>query len=395
MTAPVGFEGGDNIEAADAEMDSIIESAMDEHYGESSEAPDSGEPAPSEEAQPEPDEAQPGEAQDRGDGRDERGRFAKGEQETVEAQPEGEAPEAGSEEATVEGEGEAAEPLPEVTFRADGQEFSFPGSEAGEDGVFIPKDQLDTARQLWAAGRTHLTTFRQKMAEKDAEVQTARQHALKAVEAANTRSNHVLEKFQELMAQWKTDPDKVTEFFENAHVNLPVLKAEAEAKQKAKEAELKDQRLKQLEARSQAQTLIPQMRNRVAEAVVYFAKQYDLDKGPAVALYRRLSRNEGLGKIFKRGQDGQFQEDLGVIRDEVEYLASVAPRRSAQRKRTTEVNEAAQKVAKGERKATRRPGVSAKKGTKAPGTEKKVEMPKNTQEADEFLSRGKYHQFFD
>jgi hypothetical protein len=405
MTAPdVGL--GDNVAGADQEIDTIIESAFDEQYGPADAPSDSDETPADDAAQSDDDTEAQQTRQDRGDGRDEAGRFTAKTDPEAQADdqpPEGEdgatETEAQTGKETDEATGEAeGEPLPEFSFTSDGQEFSFEGSEEGEDGVYFPTESVSNLKQLLAAGRTHLTTFRDRLAEKDGEVQRVTDEGKQYLEAVNAKYTRVLGKFQELVTLYKTDPDKVLDFFEQAQTQMPVLQAQAEAAESKRLIDLQKSQYERLQEAETLRTETPKMRDRLATAIVYYGRQADLPRETQVALFRRLARPEQLNQLFPKGQDGRRNIEsaaLEQVRSEVEFLSQVAPKGQARKKSAKAVNEAAKTAVKGTKRPAK-PSVQTKgKGTKAPGTKPRVKMPKTREEADAFLGQGKYNDMFE
>jgi hypothetical protein len=329
---------------------------------------------------PTADESQP---------RDEKGRFAA--KEDAEAQPET-APEAEAEaeaEPTAgEGEVEAqpdAEPEPEPwTFRADGTDFEIPGSRYSEaDGLHIPPDQIESVTQLLRFGKTHQGSFRQHLADKDAEVAAAGVER----DAAQAAKTAILEK----LAGFADNPDAMAQFLDEFHKELPILLAQAEAAEERHRREADQKKLAELEAEREWRDKTPVLEDRLEEAIQHYGKANSLDLEAMRSIWAKLRSKDQFERIFTREGAGQWQENLDIVEREAQYLATALGGRTIQptQRKEAKLNEAALKEGK---KAP--PTAPSKKGPPPKATPKPPKF-EGTQQVDEWFEEGGYNEFFE
>jgi len=247
------------------DQDQGIEEMFDspEASGEEIEAaPDDGEPT-------EPSTDKP---------RDEKGRFvsqskAEGEaeeepEETEESdleEPDAEEPEP-TEEPTEPTEPEEEEAPPEAeaptfSYQGDNREWEIPGSAVGQDGAFIPTEQLPHVKQLLASGRG-FPRFQQQM---QAQLQQAHQTASMAQTQLNTIISNI---------EGHIERGTLEEFLVEARERWPILKAEAEAAALRQKNEQDGQELQRLRHEQEDARDLPGMKMAVEETVLTMAREF-------------------------------------------------------------------------------------------------------------------------
>lgn len=233
-------------------------------------APETPEAAPAAEPTGQPTEGQ---------ARDEQGRFTQAPKAAPDPSPEepAPAPETPAEPtASAEPAAEAPADYPAFSYRADGQEFPVPGSAVGEDGVFIPKDQLPEVQQLLSAGKAAMGSVRQRLNE----AAQREQAAILRAEAAEVQGQHILAHFEQLIEQsqhvqdWAQSPAAL--WLQQAAINWPVLKAEAKAAGIEKQREADRQALERYQQQEQQARLRPIMEQTLEQGVQHFGRQAGL-----------------------------------------------------------------------------------------------------------------------
>lgn len=330
-------------------------------------------PAPSPEAAPEAP-SEPGEP-----ARDEKGRFTK----RSETEP---APAAAPTDPASASAAPPAEPSPSPESPADdggldttgypafeyashGKQFSIPGSAVGEDGVFIPTEQVPNIQRLLAEAH-HNRDFGRELGRAVAEAKR---------ESETLKREYTL-KMQRLHEVVK-DPDRLMAFAENLERDWPLLEAEVKR-------ELAEQRLQEMERQQQEMTrqaaeveLRPKMQMALEMQVDRFVQSpemkglfADADRQALLGRLREFERD-----IFSRDPEtGEVMVDLDVIQRELGYAAHW--RRQA-RQQEAQLQRVAQQNAATKAPAAPPPTVGTKQGPAPSASPKKTY--KSREEADE------------
>lgn len=238
-------------------------------------------------------------AEPEGQPRDEQGRFASPSEPEAEA-PVEEAPAEETEvpvepEAAAEGEeAEAEEPDEPIVYRADGQEFEIPGSAVGDDGWFIPADQIPEVQQLLASGKAFSGSYRQRLSEAAQQVEAARQETA----AANAQSQHVLAHFEGLIERSQEAiragtmeallASPLGQWFLSVGQGWPILKADARTKALELASQQATKRLQEYERNEHQARIRPLMSQTVQESVWQQGQAMGLDRGTLDAVQQML-----------------------------------------------------------------------------------------------------------
>jgi len=316
--------------------------------------------------------------------RDELGRFTSPQQDEAPAE---ETPPAESAAPAPEPEtppAEAEESFPEVTYRADGQEFAIPGSAVGEDGTFIPADQWTReVLPLLAEGRAARGSVLQRLSEASQREQTA----VKRAEAAEAQAQQVLSHFESLI-----EKGQIGDWLQNVQQNWPVLKAEARAKalelaQQAERAELT--RYRDQERMVQ---LRPLMDQTLRQSVARYGMELGIDEQVQAQVLQRLQDPQFQQIVFVPApyddpsagiRQGETVINNSVVQQAFQFalIGRGTQQRIAQAQQANAAQQAKPKI----------PPVVGGKGAKAP---KPVTTPtfKSARDADEWFQRGGYHE---
>lgn len=377
------------MEQADADLDTAIDTALDT-YDEAppateTEAPkaEEAEPAPADTPPPE-DEAQP---------RNEDGTYAS--PKDVEAQPEG-APETPEGEVEPTGEGDAdtapeadVEPEPFV-FRADGTDFEVPGSAVSEkDGLYIPPDQVETVTQLLRFGKTYQGSFREELAASKDEVKAAGVER----DAAQAARTTLLEK----LASFEGQPEAFEQFMTEFHRELPMLLANARTAEAEALRQSDKDKLAELERERDFDRSLGTREDRLEEAIKYYGEAHGVDLEGMRTLWTRLRAKDQMDRIFTRSDTGEWAEDLGLVENEVRYLAAAIGDRALKevepQRKEAKANQKALDALKG--KGRKPPPTAPTKKGPAPAAVPKPPEFETTEQADEWFEGGGYNQHFE
>jgi len=365
-----------NTKDAGASFDHEIETMFE------TPAPAPAEPAPT---PPAPAEERPAEQAESGPPRDDKGRFAQKAAPPVEqpaaptapAPAAPQAPTATTEPAAIP---PAETPLPEASYRADGKDFTIPGSKMGEDGVFIPTEQWDGVQRLIGQGQVHQGSFQRRLSESAQSVQREKTRA----DAAEASKQAV---FDKLMAMAK-DGTIGNWIDENLVQNLEVLLARSEAEgQKLRVKEYEEREAaRDREAAEAARG--PQMENALANAILHFGGKAGLTDARMQQLYARLNQPEFRRALYSEATEddpingirkGETVIALGLIEQEVAWAGPGTTQPA-----TDKVAAAAAANAKAGVTAVAPPTVGARGGP-APGTKTPPKQFKNAAEADDHI----------
>jgi hypothetical protein len=370
-----------------------------------------GEPGTLEEADaaltagmPEPEEvsepaAEP--AAEPGQPRDEQGRFTEAPTAEPEAsQEEPAAPEPpGEPTESVEGEPPDAEegPYESFSYRADGQEIEIPGSEVGDEGIFIPADQIPDVQNLLSAGKAFFGSARQRFSEAAAREQQAVQRA----EAAEAQSSHVLAHFENLIekSQHANTIEELLQtplgqWFMSVKQGWPILKAEAASKALEMKGQQAQQELQRYRQQEQDARLKPLMEQTLRQEIWSRGQQLGLDERTMQAVHQRLQRFDQAYLYPKAPEDypadgirkGDTVINRTVIQEALELAALNRPAVQQQQQQQDKIKQAKAANAKLQPTPSRIPPTVGGKG-KAP-TAGGVPVFKSAKEADEALLHG-------
>ena len=314
----------DDVEAADAAIDEIVEDAVPEG------------PAPEEESSSE-EEAQPEDGQPR----DKQGRFAEASTEEAESEAEvaPEGTESQAEESvestespdkpTEEAEPAPLEVFPEFSYHADGTEHKVPGSAVGKNGaVYIPPDRVRETQLLLASGKAYGRQHQEDVQRTEAAVTRA--------EVAEEQSRTVLEKMEELAS----NPQAAEEWLLDLGRNWPVLKAQSETNAIRKQGDYDRGRLETIEQRERDAAELPRLQTRLGQLVEGYGKQAGLnpespeDFKVLQAVYQRWVDQDNLNRLFPRAdrddastgiRKGERYESRALIEREFQFVRSLRP----------------------------------------------------------------------
>jgi hypothetical protein len=340
-------------------------------------APTPAEPAPT---PPAPTEERSADEALSGPSRDPQGRFAKPAPpvEPVPA-PAGAAPAAPPAQPTASTEAPAppvAEPLPEASYRADGNDFAIPGSQHGEDGVFIPTEQWDQVQRLIGQGQVHQGSFQKRLSESAQSVQREKTRA----DAAEASKAAVFDRLVTMMQD-----GSIEDWLGEMRTNLPVLLAKAEeegAKLRIKEYEEREAARERETTESQRE---PQMETALSNAILHYGAKANLSQDRMRQLYTRLNTPEYRRALFFEATEddpiqgirkGETVIALGLVEDMVAGAGTQAG--------VEKVAAAAAQNAKAAGTSAVPPTVGAGAGP-APRTVAPAKQFKNAAEADEHI----------
>jgi len=365
-------DGGGTEDAGPQNIADAIDLAFAEPVEEAT-SPDTPEPESEDSPPSEPDDSSPP--------RNEKGQFVKKDEESTEdppadeaAEPEAE-PEATDEDvatdepeteveadAEAEPEPEPAPDLPEFTFKVDGRDFSIPGSKVGEDGIFIPRAEVERTQRLIGLGQ------HSKQRDRDYGRELA---AAKAEGGEQSRINNEI--FDRLLEARK-DPDRLYALLDPhnqdqfdlmvANSKIAALEAGDTKRGEQDAADTKERDVADLQ---------PKLESGVANAVDEALKDARYAGVDGDEVKARLKQQysmvfhtvrsedaipEGMAPIA-RYQQGTVVIDLEHVKGELEYAAGVVRRATVQA-------EAVSKVAKKNRERLAPKAVSTKKAPPPP-----------------------------
>jgi hypothetical protein len=282
-------------------------------------------------------------------------------------------------------------------FRADNADHEIPGSQAGEDGIFIPTESLPHVQQLFAAGVAANGSVRQRLTEASQREQSANVER----DAARAESAAVLQHFQKLVADslgkpWDQSP--AYDFLNNLAVNWDKLQADAKVIGMTKQNEARDRRLAEFEQKEQQSRLEPMIQSSIGNAVERYGQQHGLPSEIAQEVYKTLTSPEYRNHVVVTAgyddpangvQRGQLALNHTFIAAEVERIGKLVQRFGTTSPQAKKIEAAKAQNAKAEQKVKTPPTVGSK-GTRAPQGNK---MPtfKTEKEATEWFMNGGYN----
>jgi hypothetical protein len=374
------------MEQADDALEAHIDQALDTYEGDPS-GPEDTEAPEAEEADPSPEDTPP--TEDEAQPRNPDGTFA--EKPESEAQPEAPEDEA-TEDETVPGEEETpAEVEPEpFSFKADGTEFEVPGSAVSEEGLFVPPDQVELVTQLMRYGKTYQGSFRDQLAASKNEVKSANVER----DAAQAARTVLLEK----LAAFAENPDAFAAFMDDFSRELPMLLASAQTAEAEAKGKADRERVAELEREADYLKMEPRLEDRLEEAIRYYGGIHGVDLEGQRTLWTRLRAKNTFDRIFTRNDSGEWDQELGIVEDEVRYLAAAVGSRKAVEPKRKEAKDAQKAIAALKGKGRKPPPTApAKKGPapKAASKAPKFEGEDATAQADAWFDGGKYNEAFE
>lgn len=268
---------------------------------------------------------------------------------------------------------------PEASYRADGKDFTVPGSKVGDDGVFIPAAQWPQIERLIGQGQVHQGSYQQKLSES---AQSVQRETLRANAAEQSKS----EVFDRLLKM--AEDGSIEDWLAEVQRNLPVLLAKAEAKAAQDQLKHYDSERATHQAQQSEAQLIPQMESALEKAVLHYGTAAKLSQERMQALYQRLNTAAYRKALFSQAdaddpvngfRAGDWVMDFGLVEQEVAWAGpGQVPQQAADK-----VAQAAAANAKAAQTATTPPTVGAKTGaTPRPGPAKKFA---SAAEADEHI----------
>lgn len=295
--------------APGGEYDDFVEDILDE--SESSTPP---QPPAAPAAAPAPSADQPADAET-GPARDERGRFVSrpavddsSATEALGAPAPSETPaeaEATGAQPSAQGDLRDAEgtPYPEWSFRADRQTISIPGSAVGEEGVFIPKGQLERVQQLLAEGQAHRGSWRSREQAYQQEIdrlKTAQDEEVARARAFNEGLLELMQQGPEAMASWLDD----------YQTNFPRFMAEAEKRALEGRLAAQQEQLDEWAAEREAERVEPLATDALNTLLDQMAARYGVRQRDAMAA--RI-RDRLLDQVFYEVSDRPYLEPGEVL----------------------------------------------------------------------------------
>lgn len=167
------------------------------------------------------------------------------------------------------------EPGPAASYRADGGEHQIPGSEVGDDGVFIPTQQWSQVQRLLARGHgSH-----RQIAERDRQAAQWRNVA----EAAQAARDTVFQKLDELHKA-----GDAAAFAREFTDKWPIWRAEGQASEAQRLADAREAELQQYRQQQEAAALVPQLESQLEEALRYALAQEAYKDLDAKLVWSRL-----------------------------------------------------------------------------------------------------------
>lgn len=268
--------------------------------------------------------------------RDERGRFAE--------KPSTPAPEPSSPEAAVPAE-TPAEPTapdaaaaaeeetsyPEATYRADGQDFTIPGSAVGDDGVFNTTDVWQREiLPLLAAGRAARGgSLQRTLQDKSREVQSWQQQA----QAAQAQSQAIIAKIDQMV-----ENGTIGQWLEDVHQQWPIMKAQAEASALRLQQQAAQQQLQAFQAEQQQRQMEPQFTAALENSLTQIGPQFDLTPEQLAGLFQQLNTPAMRQTWLVRAQyddpmsgvrAGEWAIDTSVVQQWAQWASQYQPRQKA------------------------------------------------------------------
>lgn len=301
--------------------------------------------------------------------------------------------------------GAPAVPEPEVTptldawaIQGDGQPFVVEGSQAGEEGVFIPAAARQRVERLIQQGLAWDGSAQRILGESNTRQQRAEQRAKAADEgkaAVEAQMTQMLGTIEKLIEDSIGVPDEqlfntsLGQWLLNRRQEWGILKAEAKATRIEREGKAARDRLEEIEAQQRDAELRPQMASTLSDHILTYGQRAGLSRDVMEDIYATLSSKEyeGLTWIKAPHDDplhgitkGETVLNVGIVEREVTRATKWAP------KAAPVVPNGKPPVASAPvKKPTPPPTVSA---TRGPAPRKVLAEPQSKEEADRWLSDG-------
>lgn len=250
------------------------------------------------------------------------GRFIEAQKEG-ETPPEGQKPEGEAASPQTDAKGEPQEPpeYPEWTFQADQTQYAVPGSKQGDQGIFIPNEQIPWLQQQLATAYAHKGSWQRELAG----AQAAGQQMMQQAQAVQAQADYIVQQIQALA---EGDEEAAWAWFQDYRQNLQTLLAGAEREQLQAERQVMQQ-AQQIQTQQQVVQQIYQQQNQALVNAVQGYSQLDQFKG--VDAQRILQRLDGLrSSIFYSAPtdapDGSYRRgdilvNYGIIEQEFQTHA--------------------------------------------------------------------------
>lgn len=335
--------------------------------------------------------------------RDAQGRFAK-DAPTPEPEPTDEvAAVPDSEMPSEPAAAEAEVPVSETPFKytGDGREIDIPGSDVGDDGVFIPKAYLPELTKKLAAGEAMSGSAQRWFQEANTRQQQTEQRAIAAeskVTASEAQTAHVLGHFEGLIGQSEqliragASPmdTPIGQWLLDCVSNWRVLQAESKVKAIESRTAADRQLLEQNQTKEREAQLQPMKESTLQQWVTYYGQQSGLDAASLESILGDLKQPRYESSLFVRAPHDDLQSgirkgdlaiDHSVVKQEIERVARwLAPYRG--QAKPTPAKAVAPAI-----KPKVPPTVGA---TRGPAPKKSSIQPKTREEADDLLMSGNY-----
>lgn len=324
--------------------------------------------------------------------RDEQGRFTTAPKaEEPEASPEAPAPAPETPEPTATPEPAPVE-YPPFSYRADGQEFSFPGSAVGDKGITFKSEHIPELQQLLSAGKAAMGSVRQRLSD----AAQREQAAVSRAEAAEAQAGQVLAHFEELIEKSQGQElaqSPMGQWLMDAAMNWPILKARAEAKAVELKNKAAADRLAEYERREEESRMRPLMDQALDGYIQQFGKQAGLSDQGIKEVADALKADNWRGHVFVKAdyddpargvRQGQLAVDLNIVQDWVQRAAKWGAGRQAQPQ--PQAPKAPPKP------APKIPPTVGAKGARVPTPAAKIPKFNSAKEADAWFERGGYNE---
>lgn len=259
---------------------------------------------------------------------------------------------------------------PAFEYTVNGRALTIPGSKVGDQGMFIPKDQIEQITQFLIQGRML--------------PQREREHQ-KAVQAARGEGQIEVEKARKVMAAFgelTKDKAKLLEWAENLDRNRELLITRAELEAVKAEAKTATSTLTEQQQSRAAQDLVPQLQSGLKSIIATLGKKAEYAGVDADKLYERLMHRH-FDQVFSEDDSGEILLDEGFIADEMGYeIAAVSRGRTAAAEEAARIAKAAKENAARQGQGGQKPPPMAGVGSGGKPATPKPKPYKTTREAD-------------
>ncbi|MHC4181567.1 MAG: hypothetical protein ACYSWU_29080 [Planctomycetota bacterium] len=240
---------------------------------------------------------------------------------------------------------------------ADGQPYPIDGSMVGEDGVFIPTEQVPHTQQLLAAGRHHLSKWHEERADSQRQVQEAQAIA----QGYQAQVEVITKQYGELMA---LDDEALLVEAEKFRREWPATKARSEQAFLEMQSRADRTRLEQYEQAEAYRRIAPMLSEALDREITAFGADprfEGLAHDDLVNVYAYLWQNAGQNQVFVE-HEGQWYTNRPVIEQQLQYVARLKQGEAKSAAKKT----AAKKTNKGVTEGKTPPPVVSAKGGPAP-----------------------------